>query len=138
MAKFFNKQPPIRLSLQQQRMRMMCPQFECRGSHMSLTFVGILQPTSLSEKYEIEIGYKFNQPPRVLVLQPELRPRRENETIPHTYEENRLCLYLPWGGEWTPQKFIADTIVPWTSLWLYYYEFSHATGEWLGGGIHPK
>ena len=30
-----------------------------------------------------------------------------------------------------------ETIVPWASLWLYYYEVWHATGEWLGGGEHP-
>jgi hypothetical protein len=138
MAKFFNKQPPIRLPLQRQRMRMMYSQFECRGTHRSLTFIGILQPTPPSEKYEIEIGYKLNQSPRVFVLQPELRPRSENEPVPHTYEEDCLCLYLPWGGEWTPQKFIADTIIPWTSLWLYYYELWHAAGEWRGGGVHPR
>ena len=35
------------------------------------------------------------------------------------------------------QKF-AETIVPWACLWLYYYEVWHATGEWLGGGLHPS
>jgi hypothetical protein len=30
---------------------------------------------------------------------------------------------------------IATTIIPWLSLWLYYYEVWHATGEWMGGGI---
>ena len=33
--------------------------------------------------------------------------------------------------------WIADTILPWTSLWLYFYELWHATGQWLGGGEHP-
>ncbi|EKK00114.1 hypothetical protein RBSH_04450 [Rhodopirellula baltica SH28] len=23
-------------------------------------------------------------------------------------------------------------------MWLMYYEFWHATGEWLGGGEHPE
>ncbi|MGH8092034.1 MAG: hypothetical protein ACREIF_00990 [Chthoniobacterales bacterium] len=30
---------------------------------------------------------------------------------------------------------LADTIVPWTSRWLYFYEIWLATGEWMGGGI---
>ena len=53
------------------------------------------------------------------------------------YEQDRLCLYLPGTGEWTSDKPIALTIVPWTSLWLYFYEVWRATGEWLGGGIEP-
>lgn len=33
---------------------------------------------------------------------------------------------------------IANTIIPWTIEWLYYYELWLATGEWLGGGDHPE
>lgn len=29
---------------------------------------------------------------------------------------------------------IANTIVPWTSEWLFYYEIWLATGQWHGGG----
>ena len=32
---------------------------------------------------------------------------------------------------------IALTIVPWLSLWLFYYEVWRATGTWYGGGTHP-
>ena len=33
---------------------------------------------------------------------------------------------------------IADTIIPWTSEWLFFYELWLATGgEWLGEGEHP-
>ena len=32
---------------------------------------------------------------------------------------------------------LATTIVPWCSEWLFYYELWLATGEWLGGGVHP-
>jgi hypothetical protein len=34
--------------------------------------------------------------------------------------------------------FLADTVVPWTSEWLFFYEVWHATGLWLGGGTHPN
>jgi hypothetical protein len=31
---------------------------------------------------------------------------------------------------------LADTILPWTSEWLFYYELWSVNGyEWLGGGI---
>jgi hypothetical protein len=32
---------------------------------------------------------------------------------------------------------IADTIVPWTSEWLMYYEIWLATSDWYGGGVWP-
>jgi hypothetical protein len=32
---------------------------------------------------------------------------------------------------------ISDTIIPWISEWLYYFEFWCITGEWYGGGKHP-
>lgn len=138
MAKFFKKHAAISLAVQRERMRSLYSHFKCQGNHISVTFVGTLQPTPLCDAYEIEIDYKINDVPKVFVLRPKLKPRKENELIPHIYEANRLCLYLPGSGEWTPQKFIADTIVPWSSLWLFYYELWHATGEWLGGGVNPK
>jgi len=33
---------------------------------------------------------------------------------------------------------IAKTIIPWTSLWLYFFGDWLITGEWNGGGEHPK
>ena len=32
---------------------------------------------------------------------------------------------------------IAETIVPWASEWLFYYEIWKGTGEWYGGGDWP-
>jgi hypothetical protein len=32
---------------------------------------------------------------------------------------------------------IAETIIPWTSEWLYFYELWVFTGEWHGGGHAP-
>jgi len=31
-----------------------------------------------------------------------------------------------------------ETIVPRTSLWLFYYEVWFLAGEWYGGGKHPE
>lgn len=53
-----------------------------------------------------------------------------------TRNEN-LCLYHPKYREFNGTDFLCDTIIPWTSLWLYYYEVWHLTDEWLGGGEHP-
>jgi hypothetical protein len=32
---------------------------------------------------------------------------------------------------------IADTVLPWTTEWLYHYEIWLITGEWTGGGDWP-
>ncbi len=94
---------------------------------------GTLQPSPLSEVYTVEIRYRFGESPHVVIISPPLR-KRGKEPIPHLYANASLCLYT--SGQWSGRDFIALTIVPWTVLWLYYYEAWHATGEWLGGGMH--
>lgn len=70
------------------------------------------------------------------VLSPALESR-PGERLPHVYPGNALCLYYEQefvGSE----DFIADTIVPWTSEWLYFYEHWMSTGLWLGAEApHP-
>ena len=53
---------------------------------------------------------------------PGLRTRADAERIPHTYAPERPCLFYPAGREWRPDMTIATTIIPWLSLWLYFYE----------------
>jgi hypothetical protein len=33
---------------------------------------------------------------------------------------------------------IATTLIPWTALWLYYYELWLDTGKWLGPSSHAS
>lgn len=87
--------------------------------------------------YTVEVSYRLGDSPNVYVLDPALKKRAgSDEPIPHMYSATRLCLYLPRAGEWNKGMYLSQTILPWTSLWLYYYEVWHATGEWLGGGVH--
>lgn len=72
------------------------------------------------------------------VLEPSLKVREGEDAVPHMYGQERLCLFLPESQEWQPADPIALTIIPWASLWLFFYEVWHATGEWLGGGVHPE
>lgn len=30
------------------------------------------------------------------------------------------------------------TVVPWTLLWLFYFEEWLESNDWKGGGVHPK
>ena len=97
---------------------------------------GIVQPTSRSDQYTIEIKYHLREQPRVFVVKPQLVENFNRDKIPHIYPGKRLCLYQPKYREYKFADLIADTIIPWTSLWLYHYEVWHNTGTWLGGGEH--
>jgi hypothetical protein len=97
--------------------------------------VGTLQPTPISDAYTVQLDYEVLARPRVRVLRPELRLAKGKTKLPHVFAENELCLHLL--GEWRPDQRICEFIVPWISLWLYFYEAWLITGEWLGGGHEP-
>ena len=40
--------------------------------------------------------------------------------------------------EFSGEKFLSETIIPWAIEWLYYYEIWLVTGTWNGGGEHPN
>jgi len=127
----------VPISQQVVAMNFVFPNFEAEWKKNTVVWTGELQPTPLSKNYTVEITYSLDMPqPQVLVLSPELTKRGDQE-IPHVYPGNKLCIFRPKKKEWTREMLIAETIVPWASLWLYYYEMWHATGEWLGGGDHP-
>jgi hypothetical protein len=127
---------PITIVQQDLAMRGYCT-FSCQSMKKNkVIWVGTIQPTPASIVYTVKIEYSLEDKPRVWVLSPKLQ-KRNGDPIPHTFPRQRLCLFLPNNNEWSKSKIIAKTIVPWISLWLYHYEVWHATGEWLGEGIHP-
>jgi hypothetical protein len=73
------------------------------------------------------------QPVNIQVLDPPLESDEQGE-LPHVYPDGGLCLYDPAGNEWDRSRWIADTIIPWTSEWLYHYECWKVTCVWEGGG----
>ncbi|WP_041818690.1 hypothetical protein [Heyndrickxia coagulans] len=126
----------IPLSHQIAAMEKLFPEFRLDWKMNSVIWTGSIQPTPLNKRYDVQIVYSLDmRQPEVTVLDPELK-KRDNEDIPHVYPGNKLCLFRPKKKEWTKNEIIANTIIPWISLWLYYYEIWHATGEWLGGGEH--
>jgi hypothetical protein len=104
--------------------------------HSELHWRGSIEPTSRFRNYQIHICYKLHESPSVEVISPKLQTR-DGKRPPHLYGDDRLCLYLPRADEWSGHMTLARTIVPWTSEWLFFYELWLATGEWLGGGVHP-
>jgi hypothetical protein len=119
-------------------MRHHHPNFNTTVTGRLLRSVGSLQPTPTSRSYAVIIFYQAGEQPGAFV--PGLLPRTDAERIPHTYGPDRPCLFYPPGREWRSDMTIATTIVPWLSLWLYYYEIWLATGSWQGGGVdhEPK
>lgn len=118
--------------------RLFFPSFQSRIHNGCLRSIGFIQPTVISRQYEVEFTQRGGKWPEVRVINPRLERGKQDEDIPHMYCQERLCLYLPSGDEWKPSQPIALTIVPWTSLWLAFYEGWLATGEWQGGGVHPE
>ena len=136
MASNIFPQKPVSLGQQVLVMKQYFPDFSFRFRKSLVTWVGKIQPSPLTQSYTIKICYQLYKSPQVNVLEPELT-ERQGESIPHTYPGNRLCLYHPNKPEWDSQQYIAETIVPWTSLWLFHYEIWQATGKWMGKGEHP-
>lgn len=137
-SKFLPANNALSLEKQARRMRELFPGFELRCETGCYSWYGTIQPLETSAQYRVRIRYALDKQPEVKVLDPKLEKRGDGGRIPHVYPGNNLCLYRPRKQEWTDQKYIADTIVPWTSLWLMFYEYWLVTGEWMGGGEHPE
>ena len=95
-----------------------------------------LRPTALSCEYLVTVGYTLGTRPEVRLASPELRTRN-GEEAPHVFGDGSLCLFRFPYREWSARAPIGRTILPWTSLWLYFYETWLVTGVWHGGGEHP-
>jgi hypothetical protein len=140
---FKNRVSAKKLSMAQQAcaLRMRHPEAICEVRGNSLNWSGDIQPTPISPRYRVGIDYKKGKWPSTKVLSPKLVVPK-GKSLPHVYdaEEQRLCLFYPRGDhpDWNSCKSLAMTIIPWASEWLFYYEIWLATGEWLGGGIHPR
>jgi hypothetical protein len=111
------------------------PSFTVAIDKISLKAKGVVQPTARSLFYTIEVKYRYQTPPQISILKPALIKNHKGDEIPHIYPGKKLCLFFPKYKEFTFADYISDTIIPWTSLWLYYYEDWHITGEWHGEGI---
>ena len=120
---------------QNARIRMCCPTLKSKVRDGALVVDGNFQPTSRSAAYHVHLEYRVGNRPDVSVVSPKLE--RRNGILPHIYPGDKLCLYYPGSGEWTPDKSLALTIIPWIAEWLFHYEIWLVTGKWCGGGVVP-
>lgn len=119
----------------------------------SAVWEGMLDP--VRRHYRVRVGYEvplvienfsiINVQPRVQILSPvlERHPEYDEGPIPHVYVNRKeqslpyLCLFDAFNGEWTPSDLLAETTIPWTARYLYFYEGWLLTRKWSGGGRHP-
>jgi hypothetical protein len=121
---------------QHQHVRARFPHFRSSTNHGTwIVWRGTLQPTPRSEIHQVEISYDVPLRPVVRILAPKLRTWGELTRQPHTFRDGSLCVHQ--AHEWHGNKLVAATIIPWTSLWLDFYETWLDTGYWLGEGTHP-
>lgn len=97
-----------------------------------------LQPSEGSKRYKVKLFAKIGSTNvDVFVVEPNIVELKKKIPVPHLYPNGSLCLYYPDYNEWNVADLWAETLIPWTCLWLYFFELWQATGEWMGGGIHP-
>lgn len=129
---------PRTLAQQYGAMKRLHPQFAALWGANQITWTGSVRPSGMSDLYRIAISYRLGGVPTINVLSPELVKRPDQSSFPHVYPGDHPCLYDPKLKEWTPADLIAETVLPWASEWLFFYEYWRATGEWLGGGEPVK
>jgi hypothetical protein len=124
------------LDAQEQHTRLVLffPGFRRIARGNPVIWEGTVQPIG-GTTYKIQIEHKRNHRPLVRVVEPALERREADIPIPHTFKTGEICLHL--RDEWTSSRYIHETIVPWTVIWLFFYEVWRATGQWLGGGHEP-
>jgi hypothetical protein len=95
-------------------------------------------PSDLSDTYLIRVTYAYRRRPVIAVLNPALKLAKGKNKLPHTYMDGQfdICVHEP--DDWSSRLLIADTIMPWVSQWLKFYECWQQTGSWEGGGTHPE
>lgn len=140
--------PVVGIRDQYLALKQYCPgTVEILDNDKTVQWEGMLQPTPISREYKVVIRYTLNHPPVCVVKSPDLTILAEGQKIPHIYQNQtsvrgtQLCLYLPTVkqknkvSEWQPNMFLANSILPWASMWLLYFEFWLSSGKWDGGGV---
>jgi hypothetical protein len=114
------------------------PSFLIEVNYNEIIIDGYIKPTDMSLTYKIKIFFNGKERPKVYVVEPNIKRLITKPIKVHMFSDYSLCLYYHKNYEFNPDiDLFSDTIVPWTSMWLYYFELWQYTGEWLGGGIHP-
>lgn len=140
-SKYRYQSSQIPLFTQAIKLKQAFPQSSIRRLRRQiLVWEGEIQPSTLSDVYQLRISYRLGKRPTVTVYGDNLQ-RVDDPELPHHFHADperkqiQMCLHLP--GEFNDRMLLVKTILPWASEWLLHYEVWLATGEWYGGGVHP-
>ena len=140
MARSDLHQRRVQLTPAQQigRMRSKFPGLAVAFKRGRVVWTGDWWPHPLSDTYRIQVSYIVGRRPRIAVLSPRLELAEGKIRLPHVYSDGQMDICVHQPEEWTSGNFIADTIMPWISQWLRFYEVWQQTGSWEGEGTHPE
>jgi len=116
----------LNFGLQNMHIQQKYSSFYLKRQGKRWVWVGYLNPTNRSSNYKVKIVYHPYQP-KVFILEPQVL-----DFSPHRYKDQSLCLYHPNDNSFDGMQLISDTIIPWTSEWLYFYEVWLNEGVWWG------
>ncbi len=131
-AKFYNRKKIITAALQYYHLKKTFPKWKHELKMDIINSIANIKPNPNTKEYKVLFHFQLYKAPSVRVISPKLEKNGDQE-VPHLHRDGSLCLYFK--QEFDSSMFLVDTIVPWTTLWLEYYEIWKATGKWLGGGI---
>ncbi len=140
MARSNVRHKAVQLTPAQQigRMRSKFPGLAVAFKRGRIVWTGDWWPHPLSDTYRIQVSYTLGWRPRIAILSPQLKLAQGRTRLPHVYLDGQMDICVHRPGEWTPSRLIADTIMPWISQWLRFYEVWQQTGSWEGEGTHPE
>lgn len=79
-----------------------------------------------------KIVYDGKFPPKAWIISPKIKDPQH--IYPH---DGSLCLYDPETDEWSPEKNIYNTFVPWCQQWIVFQRLYEQTGKWQHPERHP-
>ncbi|MEQ8416568.1 MAG: hypothetical protein RIB71_18950 [Imperialibacter sp.] len=128
----------IPIHFQRAALKARIPECELYLDKNYLRAKGQLKPTPRSCWYLYEIKYWYREDIKIFIRDPLIKTELNGKKAEHLYKDGSLCLFFPKAKEFDSKKLIVDYIIPWVSLWLFFYEIWLVTGDWKGGGIHPN
>ena len=99
----------------------------CRITSKGLICEGVISDELLFKDYEVYINFDLPKLPKVFITNPKI----EFDPNIHMYRDHSLCLYYYKDLSYSVNNLMYDTIVPWTSEWLIFYELYKLKDKWL-------
>jgi len=129
------KEKPVSLVAQEFGLKKHYPETCVSSSKGVLRWSGTTAPRGFSRKYELELEYKFKGVPSVKVATPNLLELSGGKKVPHLFSQKDQTLCLHFHRVWKPSMLIATTTIPWSVMWVEYFEWWLVSDYWAGDEI---